>query len=941
MKNIRKIFILLIGLSISVLSQSQVANPDQLIPVDPAIKVGKLENGLTYYIKQNKKPEQRMELRLAVNAGSICETDAQQGLAHFCEHMCFNGTKNFPSNKIVDMLEEMGVKFGAELNAYTSFDETVYMLKVPTDKMEWIDRGFQVIEDWAHQVTMEDKEIDKERGVITEEWRLGLGANDRMRQVYFPVIFKGSKYADRLPIGKVDVIKTFPYDTLRNFYHTWYRPDLMAVVVVGDIDPAVAEAKIREHFANIPAVVNPKPRILDNVPGNKEPLISIVSDKEASGYNIQVMYKHPVSKSTTYGEYRASTIRSLISSMLSSRFQEIGQKPDAPFLYAGAGYGSFIGRTIDVYSLYAGAKEGQIDKSLEVILTENERMKQFGFTATELEREKKSLLTRMESLSKEADKTESNSYADEFVRNFLTQECIPGIKVEYSIVKDIMPGITLDEVNKVAASLSGDENMIGLITAKTKEGVQLISEAEALKIVNNVKGLKLTAYSDNASDAPLLSKEPLPSKVVSRKENTEFGYTELTFANGVRMVLKPTDFKNDEILMGSFSPGGSSLYPDNDIMAASYATAVVSQSGLGEFDLIKLQKKLTGNTARVSPYINELREGVSGSCSPKDLETMLQLNYLYFTGIRKDETAYNAFISRMKNQYKPMRSIPMAVFTDTLIKIITKNNPRSIPIPSDKQIDMINLDRALAIYKDRFADASDFVYVLVGNFKTEDVIPMLEKYIGGLPSIHRKETWKDVSPGFPENLVKVEVPKNSEPQSQVAMYWRGSFKWNDKERLGFTMLMNSLSIKCRESMREDQGGVYGVSIGGSPNRYPVARYMINARWGCNPENIGKLSSTVIDEMNKMKLAGPTETDLNKVKETLIRERESRVKENGFWLSAIQNVYIQGDKLISLDAYKANVNAMTSKDLKAIANKYLNTKTYIQVSLTPAPKEEKK
>jgi zinc protease len=938
MKNSKLFFILILLGFVFMSLSAQETDLSKPIPVDPNIKTGKLDNGITFYIKQNKKPEQRVELRLAVNAGSICESDAQLGLAHFCEHMCFNGTKNFPSNKMISMLEEMGVKFGAELNAYTSFDETIYMLKVPTDKMEWINRGFQVLEDWAHQVSMEDIEIEKERGVIVEEWRLGLGANDRMRQKYFPVIFKNSKYADRLPIGKVEVIKTFPYDTLRSFYKTWYRPDLMAVVVVGDLEPKLAEEKIREYFGRIPKAINPQPRIETPIPGNKEPLISVVTDKEASGFSATILYKLPVEKSISFADYRSVLTRSLYTSMLSRRLQEIGQKPDAPFLYAGAGYGPYIGRTIDVYSLSVSAKENQIEKSLEVILTENARVRQFGFTATELEREKKSMLSMYENAAKESDKTQSASYADEFVRNFLTQECIPGIQKEFSMVKEFMPGITLDEINKLGLKWIADENMIGLVTAQQKEGIKVPTESQILDIIKSIKNQTITAYKDNVSDAPILSEQPKASKVVNRIEDKDFGFTELTFENGVRMILKPTDFKNDEILLSAYSPGGTSLYPDNDIMSATFATSIITQSGLGDFDVINLQKKLSGNTAKLNPYIYDLREGVSGNCSPKDLETMLQLNYLYFTKIRKDDNAFNTFVSRMKNTYKPMRSVPRVIFSDTLSKIVSQNSPRVIAIPTDAQLDQINLDKLINIFKDRFADASDFTYLMIGNFRVEEVIPMLEKYIGSLPSIKRQETWKDVTPAFPKGLVNVDVPKNSEPQSTVAMVWKGDFNWTDKDRQCFTMLMNILSIKCRESMREDQGGVYGVSINGSTSKFPKPLFNISANWGCSPDNIKKLSQTVLDEMGKIKKDGPTEIDLNKVKETLIRERESRIKENSFWLSALQNHYYQGDKILSLDDFKNFVSSVTQDDIKVIANKYLNTNNYVQVALTPAPKE---
>jgi zinc protease len=935
MKTFRLLFVFFLSGATFINASAQIFEQDKPIPPDPKIKTGKLENGLTYYIKQNMKPEQRMELRLAINAGSICETDAQQGLAHFCEHMCFNGTKNFPSTRMVSILEEMGVKFGAELNASTGFDQTIYMLKVPTDSIEWINRGFQVLEDWAHQVSIEDAEIDKERGVIVEEWRMGLGADDRMLAKYVPVILKGSKYAERLPIGKMDVIKSFPYDTLRKFYKSWYRPDLMAVVVVGDIDPAFAEGKIREYFGRIPKAVNPPARIEYPIPGNTEPLISVVTDKEASGFDATVFFKHPESGNITYGDYRNQLMRILYTGMLNNRLQEIAQKPESPFLYAGAGYGSFIGRSVDVYSLSVGAKENQIENSLDVMLTENERVRQYGFTATELEREKMSLLSEYENMAKEADKTESDSYADEYVRNFLTMECIPGIQKEFEITKGYLPEITVDEINNMGRKWTTDDNMVALVTAQEKEGVRVPEEDEIKNIITGVRAKKIEAYIDAVSDLPLLAELPVATSVVKRSDDKKFGFTELTFANGTRVILKPTDFKNDEIILSAFSPGGTSLYPDSDIMSANLATAIITQGGLGDYDFTGLQKKLSGNTARLSPYINELNEGVSGTCSPKDLETMLQLNYLYFTKIRRDERAYDAQISRILNMVKPMRSNPQMIFQDTLSKIISLNSPRVISLPTDAQIEMIDLDRSVSIFRDRFADASDFTYIMAGNFKVDSVIPVLETYIGGLPSINRKEIWKDVTPGFPKGLVTVDVPRNSEPQSSVAMIWKGNFKWNYKDRLGFIMLMNVLSIKCRESMREDQGGVYGVSISGSTSKFPKPRYSIQSTWGCNPENIGKLSRTVLDEMEKIRKEGPAEVDLNKVKETLIRERETRIKENSYWLSVLQNHLLLGDNLFTLEEYKALINSYSGNDIKSVAKKYLDTKSYVQVALTPA------
>jgi len=917
-------------------AEAQVASLSEAIPADPAIRIGKLENGLTWYIKKNSKPEQRIELRLVINAGSICETDGQQGLAHFMEHMCFNGTKNFPSNRMIQMLEEMGVGFGSELNAYTGFDETVYMLKIPSDREEWIERGFQVLEDWAHQVSMEEKEIDKERGVIIEEWRMGLGADERMQSKYIPVLFRGSRYAERLPIGKIDIIKSFPYDTLRAFYRTWYRPDLMAVMVVGDIDPGVAEKNLTDHFGKILKAEQPKPRILYPVPGNEEPLISIVTDKEATGYNVQVMFKHPAANSVTYGDYRNSLLRMIFTGMLNKRLMEITRKPDAPFLVSGSEYGSFIGRSVDVYGLYAAAKEDRIEESLEVIMTENERVSRYGFTKTELEREKKEIYTAYENAAKEADKTESGTFADEFIRNYLTMESIPGYLKEFELVKEFLPGITLEEVNELGRSWTTENNMLVLVTAQEKEGMSIPSEQLTADIIRSVRAKEIEPYEDAVADVPLLEEIPAPSDVTGRVENAVFGFTELTFGNGVRMILKPTDFQNDQILLSSTSPGGTSLYPDNDIMSAMLASAVVTQSGIGSYDYMGLQKKLSGNTAKLTPFINELREGINGSCTPKDLETLLQLNFLYFTAIRRDEDAFSSYVSRMRNMIRPMRSNPQVIFTDTLTKIVTMNSPREIAVPTEAQLDQANLDRIIEIYKDRFSDASDFTYVMVGNFSIDEVMPLLEKYIGGLPSTGRKETWRDVTPGFPGGRVEVDVPRNSEPQGIVAMVWNGDFKWKDTERQGFGMLMDLMSIKLREAMREEQGGVYGISFEGSPSKFPRPEYTITSSWGCHPDSISKLTGTVLSEIEKTMKYGPSEEDLAKVKETLIRGRETALKENSFWLSALQSHYMYGTILRTLDEYKSFVNSFTPKDIKKIAKKYLDNQNYVKVALVPAP-----
>ena len=913
--------------------QAQDFNLQTPLPVDTAITTGRLDNGLTYYLRHNAKPEKRVELRLAVKAGSICETDQQKGLAHFVEHMCFNGTENFKGNELVSVLEEMGVRFGADLNAYTSFDETIYQLQVPSDRADLIDKAFQVLEDWAHQVTFADKDIDDERGVIVEEWRLGLGAEDRMMKKYLPVLLKGSRYAERLPIGDMDIVRKAPYSEFRRFYQDWYRPDLMAVVVVGDIPVKEMENKVKQHFSSLTNPANAPQRIEYDIPGNADPLIAIVTDKEATVNIIQLLVKHPKIVEKTVGDYRNMLIHQLYNGMINRRFNEIAQEPDAPFMFAGSDYSGFLG-PIDAYAVYAAAKENEIENSLEVLLLENERVKKFGFTETELEREKQAILTAYARSANEADKTDSDRLADEYIRNFTEQEPIPGIITENAYAQHFVPDITLEEVNQLAAKWFTDENICLIVMAPEKDGVSIPKENDLLTILKESKQAELAEYVDEVLDEPLLATKPEGSRVFRRKEETKFGYTELTFMNGVQILLKPTDFKNDQIIFAGFSPGGSSLYLDEDYMSAIMATNIVSMSGLGNFDQIALGKKLTGNTARLSPYINEIYEGVTGSATPNDLETMLQLNYLYFTAVRRDEKAFNTLISQLKNQVANMRANPLNAYIDTLNRVITSNDPRTVTIPTEEQIDRIRLDNALYIFNDRFADASDFKFVMVGNFDVDLVTGMLETYLGGLPSKRRAETWRDVTPKFPDGVTTVEFARNSEEQSRVNIAMKGAFKWDIKERLYFAMFTNILSIKLRESMREEQGGVYGVNASGSASLYPKPRYSLNFAWGCSPDNVDKLIATVFEEAQKIKTDGPTDVDLNKVKETLIRERETAMKENSYWQQVLLNTYRQGDKLMTLDEYRKLVNSVKAKDIRRIALQYFNEMNYVVGKLMP-------
>ncbi len=942
MKNIKKLFLILFisTLTLSVFAQKSI-DLKAPFPVDPNVKVGKLENGLIYYIRKNAKPEKRVELRLAINAGSILESDAQQGLAHFTEHMCFNGTKNFPKNELINFLQKTGVKFGADINAYTSFDETVYMLQIPDDKEGLLEKGMQVIEDWAHNVTFEGKEIDKERGVITEEWRLGLGAEDRMQKKYFPVIFKDSRYALRSPIGKIDVIQNFKHDTIRSFYKDWYRPNLQAVVVVGDINVDEIEKMIIKHFSGITNPDSPKARPDFDLPANKAPLVSIVSDKEAMNSSIMVFYKQAAKKLVLIEDYKTKVMNELYNGMLNARLEEISKKSDAAYSAAFSEYSSFLARSSDAYMLYASPKENQILQSLQSILTESERVKRFGFTESELERQKDEMFSNYEKNAKEFDKTESDRFAGEYVSNFLNQDPIPGIKNEFKYVKKFLPEITIEDINKLSAKWITDENRVLVITSPEKANIIIPTEAQALNVFDAVSKLQLTPYVDSYKPAPLVEDEMKSSPLLLKKEISEASATEITLKNGIKVVVKTTDFKNDEILFSGYSLGGNSLYDDNDFMSATFATQIIDQSGLGNFNQTNLEKKLKGKKIELSPYIDVLKEGLSGSTNPKDFETLLQLNYLYFKGARKDTAAYNGFLSNTKNQLKFITGNPMYAFFDTLFKVAASNSPRIMVIPSEKDLDKVNLDRAYNIYQDRFADASDFTFFVVGNVALDTLQPMLEKYLGSLPATNRKESWKDVEPKFPTGVTDFKFVKGTEQKSMVGILFNENFEWNDKNKLMLKMLDEVISIKLIEVIREEMSGVYSPQIQMDYKQFPKSEYNMFIMFGCSPKNTEKLSKAVMKIIETLQKKGPSEVDLGKVKELLTRERETGLKTNKYWLSKIESIYFNNENFSSITNFTKNLANITKEDLKAAAQLYFKKDHYVRGVLIPEKAAAKK
>lgn len=904
------------------------------LAVDPNVKIGRLDNGLVYYIRKNNKPEKRIEMRLVVNAGSILENDDQQGLAHFMEHMNFNGTRNFPKNELIDFLQKTGVKFGADINAYTSFDETVYMLQLPTDDPKLVETGYKVLEDWAQYALLDGKEIDKERGIIVEEWRLGLGANDRMRKKYFPILFTNSKYADRLPIGKIEVIENFKHETLRDFYRDWYRPDLQAIIVVGDLDPAQAEETIKSHFGNLKSPENVMPRVNFDIPDNLDPLIAIATDKEATSQNVTIFYKHPKSKTETMADFREMIMAELYTQMLNNRLGEIAEKPESPFIYGYGGYGSFLSRNKEAFMLGAMSKENQIGKSIETLLIENERVKRFGFTVTEFERQKSDIVTQYEKEAKEWEKTESSSFCGQYVDHFLSGDPIPGAQKEFKYLKAVLPSISLEEINALATRWVTDNNIGVIVTAPEKEGVVVPAESDIKAIIAQSKTADISAYVDNYREEPLIRETITSGAVSKRKEDKTLEYTEVTLSNGAVVVLKPTEFKNDEILFSAYSLGGNSLISDDYFAKVRFATQVIDMSGIGNFDNVELTKKLAGKTVRLTPYVYPTREGFFGSASPKDIGTLMELVWSYFEQPRKDTSASKAFLSKLDNQMKFMKNNPFMAFLDTAYKLQYPESKRTAVFPTEAQIAQFNLDTSYAFFRDRFSDASDFKFFLVGNFSVDTILPMLEKYIGSLPSTWRKENWKDISPEFAKGKTDVTIYKGTDPQGMLSVTMSEPIEWSEDLQLKFSLLKEILSIKLIEVIREKLSGTYSPQATISVDQFPSPKYILTIRFGCSPESAESLTKAVFKEIKSLKKRGPSGTDLQKAQEAALRKFETDREKNDFWLGKLESVYYNHENPENMIKFVSRVNEITTTDLKNVASKYFNTDHYVRVVLMP-------
>jgi zinc protease len=931
----RSIKLILITVFIISSTYSQKFDLDEKVPFDSKIKSGVLDNGLKYFIRENIKPSNRAELRLVLDAGSILEDEDQQGLAHFVEHMAFNGSENFKKNELVNYLESIGMKFGPDINAYTSFDETVYMLQLPTDNMETLKKGFQILEDWAHNLSFENEEIDKERGVIIEEWRLGRGAGARLRDAQFPVLFNNSQYGIRLPIGKKEIIESFKYDVLKRFYADWYRPDLMAVIAVGDFKTEDIEKMIIKHFSGIESPKNKRERKYFPVPDQDKISFAIASDPEATSSSVGIYYKVKTGGNEKVVDFKQKLTEVLYNRMLGARLRELTNLANPPFASANSSKGAFI-RTREFYYLGATVKDGEIGRGLDAILTEAERVKKYGFTDSELERVKQEQLVSIERSFTERDKSESAKYANEYIRHFLANEPVPGIEYEYELQKEIIPQILLSEINGLAKEWMNENNAVVMVSSPQKENLPLPTEEELFNIFANVKTKSLEPYKDVVDEKPLVDVELTPVKIKEEKKISDFNVTEWNLANGIKVILKPTDFKNDEILMRAYSPGGNSLVDDNNYIPAATAGQLVVQSGVGHFDNSSLVKKLSGKVVNVNPYIAELTEGFLGSSSKKDLETMFELIYAYFNTPRIDSAAFLSYKSRMKTFVENREMSPDAAFNDTLDLTLNNYHPRKMPWTL-KTLDLLNMNKSLEIYKDRFADASDFTFIFVGNLSEDELKPFVEKYLSNLPSLKRNEDYRYKDNQAPKGVILKDVKKGIEQKSYIALSFNGPFTWTREESYLISSMAAAFRIKIRELIREDKGGTYGVKFSAAGRQVPYNSYEVRIEFGCAPDRVDELTNELLKQLETMINTPLEDSYIEKVKEIQRRDREVQKKQNDYWARTLQSFYYYNRDLNELNTSDELIDALTSKAVLETAKKYIDMNNYVKVVLYPEGK----
>ncbi len=908
----------------------------QTMPVDPDVLVGTLPNGLRYYVRANGKPAHRAELRLVVKAGSVLEDDDQQGLAHFVEHMEFEGTRHFPKQGLVDFLASLGLGIGPDANAETSYDDTQYTLRIPTDQPDVLDHALLVLEDWAQGATFDQSGIDRERGIVLAEWRLHLDADERTQDKVIGAQLAGSRYADRLPIGKPDSIEHAQREQLLRFYHDWYRPDLMAVIVVGDVDRDAVAAMIKEHFGSLSAPSPERPRPTFDVPEHPGTRYAIVTDKEATTTAVQISDMRPARNQGSVGGYREIIRDQLFADMLGARLDELARGAKPPFVSAAADRELLPApRTRDLAMLQAVVSSDGVTRGLAALATELQRLSRFGFTATELARAKQAMMVSYERSVTESPDRESASRADEYTRNFLQSEALPTIWQELAFHRRFLPEITLAEINKLTDDWFPADNRLIVVAAPDADGIVLPDERQLASAVIATPANRLTAYVDTAAGQTLMQSKPAAGKIVKTAEHPEAGITEWTLSNGATVVLKPTKLREDQILFQAFAPGGTSLASDAEFVAARVADAVVPAGGVGRFNGVTLDKILSSKAIAVVPFINEMEEGMRGGSTPQDLEAMFQLLYLRFTQPRADPTAFAAAGSQARALLANQLASPAVVFNQTMLAALSGDSPRLRP-QTPASVDQWDLAKSLAFYKARFANARNFTFVFVGSFTPDKLRPLVETYLASLPATQAHETWRDLGITPPTSVVEKTVEKGIAPKSEVAIVFSGPFEYDDPHTLALRTMTRVLESRLFDTIRQELGGTYSITADPDIEKFPRPEYIVRIDWTCDPAQTDMLVRRVFDEIAYLKARPLSAMQMTLIRENLLRDFERNSQDNGYFLNEIARRYRNGDSanLAAISNMPERIKMLTSAELYEAAKTYLDTDRYVKVILMP-------
>ncbi len=901
------------------------------LPLDPQIRIGRLDNGFTYYIRQNRMPENRVEMRLAVNAGSVLEDEDQRGLAHFCEHMAFNGSEHFEKNELISFLQSLGIQFGPELNAYTGYDATVYMLTLPAGNISTLDSGLLVMRDWAAGLSFDGEEIDKERGVILEEWRMGRGANQRMWDKISPVFLKGSRYAERLPIGIREVIEGAPYDTLKRFYRDWYRPDQIALVVVGDMDPDDMEQRIRKQFSAIE--MPDEVRKLDSypVPGHEETLIAIASDKEASGTMLYVIHKFPARSRSSEADFERQVLEQCVAGMLNQRFAEKLENPEPPFASAGGGVGEHT-RTLDYWFVAAVVADSGVDIGLRTVLEESKRVMVHGFVASEWERQKAEVLRGYEKAWLERDKTPSEQWAEAIAEHYLTRKAVPAPELAFNMVRALLDRVTLEEVNAMARELIEPQNRAVLVMGPDQI-LESVNEEGVRNVVAEVDQAEVLPYEDKLAQSSLLEKEPVEGTVIETEEFPELGAKRVVLSNGVQVYLKKTELKNDEILIRAVSRGGASLHGLEDKINALYVAHVVGASGYGSFSSTDLQKFFAGKSVQFSTEIEPCREYFSGACSPQDIEVFFQLLHLALQHPRYAEDAFQSFKSRLEAYLSDQAKDPMFGFQVKLNEVLGQNHPRAWSMMKVEDIPGIDYKGTLDLYRQRFADADDFVLTVVGNFDEPLLIDMLERYVASLPVVDGAEEWIDHGVRRPSDAQVHAVYKGVDDKSMSVMVYAKEAPYSHEGMLKLAALGHLLNIVLIEEVREKMSGVYSIYANTNFRRAPVGQAELMVYFPSAPESVEPIEKKVVAILADILENGVSDLNVSKVKETMKRAFERQLQENRYWLEAINECAFWGDDFSHV-VDPSELDAIDSAFIVDAIRLHFDPATFTRVTLYP-------